>query len=88
MVEQYTRNGELAAEAALTDYHEQGGKQLDTDTRQGRRAFMVERYQDANPAPDNSDRTFNLDNKQDRLAYMAERMNGTELADAASQEDE
>ena len=58
--------------------------------RHDRVKHMTERYLDAHAenAPDDSDRTYDLDDKKDRQDYMLERLNGTEFEDVPAAVDE
>ncbi|HEX5575347.1 MAG TPA: hypothetical protein VFX42_05690 [Gemmatimonadales bacterium] len=89
LAEQAERYDQINAEAALKDYHEQGGKKLDVDNNKyDRQAWMVERLQDSRTAnePNNSDGEYDLDDKKDRIACMTERLNGTEFDEVEVQE--
>lgn len=83
LAEQAVRFDDISAEAALDDYHEQGGRKYDLDNAQDRRAWMTERIQDRRAAeqPEDDDREYDLDNRTDRVDYMAQRHSGQEFED-------
>ncbi|MGH3339442.1 MAG: hypothetical protein ACRDPL_11495, partial [Propionibacteriaceae bacterium] len=54
-------------------YEQAGEKPPDLDSTQDRVKWMTERYQDGQPAADDSDRTFDLDDAKDGQQYMLER---------------
>jgi hypothetical protein len=89
-VDQGLRTGQIDAQAALDDYHEQGGRKLDLDggtnesRRADRRAWMNERLQDsraANEPDDDSNREFNMDSHKDRVDFMTARLKGEEFVE-------
>lgn len=83
--EQAERYGEISGQDALADYHEHGGRKYDVDNnRHDRRAWMTERFNDqraANQSEDDSDRLYDMDDRRDRVDYMAQRAQGAEFDD-------
>lgn len=72
------------AELALDDHYESTREtRPDTNTEQGRHEFYRQRMADKEePAEIDPDREFNLDNQDDRHAFMRARLGGAEFEDA------